>query len=73
MTCDTWDVVVVPFPFTDSPASKRRPALVLSLRAFNDGSAGVVFGKLVRIQHGPATVSVEDRSNVSHCPTGWEG
>lgn len=35
MTCDPWDVVVVPFPFTDRPASKRRPALVLSRRAFN--------------------------------------
>jgi len=33
----------------------------------------VLYGKLVQIQHGPATVSVEDQSNVSHCPTGWEG
>ncbi|MGZ8160896.1 MAG: type II toxin-antitoxin system PemK/MazF family toxin [Methylobacter sp.] len=28
-------VVVVPFPFTDQDASKRRPALVLSSTAFN--------------------------------------
>jgi len=33
--CDRWDVAVVPFPFTDRPAGKRRPALVLSPRAFN--------------------------------------
>jgi mRNA interferase MazF len=33
--CDRWDVVVVPFPFTDRPASKRRPALTLSQREFN--------------------------------------
>jgi mRNA-degrading endonuclease toxin of MazEF toxin-antitoxin module len=32
---DRWDVVVVPFPFTDRPASKRRPALTLSQREFN--------------------------------------
>lgn len=32
---DCWDVVVVPFPFTDRPAAKRRPALTLSSRAFN--------------------------------------
>ncbi|HET8551809.1 MAG TPA: type II toxin-antitoxin system PemK/MazF family toxin [Gammaproteobacteria bacterium] len=30
MTCSQWDVVVVPFPFTDRQAVKRRPALVLS-------------------------------------------
>lgn len=30
MTYDAYDVVVVPFPFTDRDASKRRPALVLS-------------------------------------------
>jgi mRNA interferase MazF len=32
---ERWDVVVVPFPFTDRPASKRRPALTLSQREFN--------------------------------------
>lgn len=35
MICDQWDVVVVPFPFTERPGNKRRPALVLSRRAFN--------------------------------------
>jgi len=36
MPCDTWDVVSVPFPFTDSSRTKRRPALVLSARPFNE-------------------------------------
>ena len=35
MTCETWQVVVVPFPFTDRATTKRRPALVLSAKAFN--------------------------------------
>ena len=35
MTCEQWGVVVVPFPFTDRPAHKRRPALVISNGLFN--------------------------------------
>jgi mRNA interferase MazF len=31
---NSFDVVVVPFPFTDRSTSKRRPALVLSNRSF---------------------------------------
>ena len=36
MICDPWDVVVVPFPFTEKAGAKRRPALVLSTKAFNE-------------------------------------
>jgi len=35
MTCDAFEVVVVPFPFTGSDQSVKRPAAVLSRRAFN--------------------------------------
>lgn len=35
MISDRWDVVVVPFPFTDRPDVKRRPALTISRRDFN--------------------------------------
>lgn len=48
MTCDPWDVVVVPFPFTDSPASKRRPALVLSSREFNHGSGHSLMAQITK-------------------------
>jgi mRNA interferase MazF len=33
--CEQWDVVVVPFPFTEKSGTKRRPAVVLSKKAFN--------------------------------------
>ena len=35
MTFDALDVVVVPFPFSDRRAAKRRPALIVSSAAFN--------------------------------------
>ncbi len=36
MTFEPLDVVVVPFPFTDRRAAKRRPALVVSSAGFNE-------------------------------------
>jgi mRNA interferase MazF len=33
--CDLGDVVVVPFPFVDIAAEKRRPSVVLSRQDFN--------------------------------------
>jgi mRNA interferase MazF len=33
--CNFGDVVVVPFPFVDLPADKRRPSVVLSRQSFN--------------------------------------
>ena len=36
MRFSPFEVVVVPFPFTDKATSKRRPALVISSKSFND-------------------------------------
>ena len=35
MIYDSFDVVVVPFPFTDRHAERRRPALIVSSPGFN--------------------------------------
>ena len=45
-TFDPFDVVVVPFPFTDSAATKRRPALVLSTEGFNTRAAHLVLAMI---------------------------
>lgn len=42
MTFDPLDVVVVPFPFSDRRATKRRPALVISSTAFNRAHAHAI-------------------------------
>ncbi len=36
MISERWDVVVVPFPFSERADTKRRPALVLSTTTFNE-------------------------------------
>jgi len=40
--CDQWHVVVVPFPFSDMPGAKNRPALVLSAKTFNRAGHSVL-------------------------------
>lgn len=42
MICDPWDVAVVPFPFSERPGTKRRPALVLSRRPFNEAGSSIL-------------------------------
>jgi mRNA interferase MazF len=39
---DPFDVVVVPFPFTDKAKQKPRPALVISSRGFNASHGQVI-------------------------------
>ena len=47
MIYNAFDVVVVPFPFTDRKTEKRRPALILSKKeAFNVGSGHYVLAMI---------------------------
>ena len=61
MICDRWDVVVVPFPFSDRAAEKRRPALVLSSTSFNRGGHTVMAMITTRGHHPwPGDCKLED-------------
>ena len=40
--CDTGDVVLLPFPFTDYSSFKKRPALVVSSREWNNARPDII-------------------------------
>lgn len=46
MICDIFDVVVVPFPFTEMAVSKFRPAVSLSRVAFNTANENTVLAMI---------------------------
>lgn len=48
MIVDEWSVVVVPFPFTDLPIWKPRPAVVLSKRLFQEKTGRSVLSMVTR-------------------------
>lgn len=53
MISGQWDVVRVPFPFTDKSAVKKRPALVLSSRMFNSASGHTVMAMITKRDNRP--------------------
>ena len=61
MTCEPLDVVAVPFPFTDRPAVKRRPALVVSSAAFNRTHAQSILAMITSARSAwPSDVAIRD-------------
>jgi mRNA interferase MazF len=54
-----FDVVVVPFPFTDSGATKRRPALILSdVKTFNTPMQKGVMAMITTATHQPWALDI---------------
>ena len=52
VTYSQFDVVVVPFPFTDSKATKKRPALIVSdATAFNNATGKSVMAMITTASH----------------------
>ncbi len=63
VTFEAFDVVVVPFPFTDRSTTKRRPALVLSdAKAFNKQIGQSVLAMITSARNSdwPLDVEIED-------------
>ena len=65
MICDVFDVVVVPFPFVDKPASKRRPALVLSNIHFN--AEGYAILSMITTKQYPAWPGDTQITDIASC------
>jgi mRNA interferase MazF len=59
--CDSGDVAVVPFPFSERPGTKRRPAVALSGGGFNQ-AGHTVFAMVTTKTHAPwpGDVTIED-------------
>ena len=59
MTYKQYDVVVVPFPFTDSKATKKRPALIISdATKFNRSTKKSVMAMITTASHAPWALDV---------------
>ena len=61
MTCEPLDIVAVPFPFTDRPAAKRRPALVVSTAAFNQDHGQAILAMITSARSAwPSDVTIQE-------------
>lgn len=59
MTYRQFEVVVVPFPFTDSSAAKKRPALIISnATTFNRSTKKSVVAMITTASHVPWALDV---------------
>src|SRR3954463_1630073 len=60
--CDRFEVAVVPFPFVDAPAVKRRPALSLSTAAFLQANGHGVFAMITTAKRSswPSDITLRD-------------
>lgn len=77
MICDAGDVVVVPFPFVDISAEKRRPSLILSLRAFNQANGHSICAMITTASRTrwPSDVAIQDFSEAGlprACVVRWK-
>jgi len=60
--CDRFDTAVIPFPFAEKPVIKRRPAVVLSGRAFNLANGATLMGMITTAKETdwPSDLTISD-------------
>jgi mRNA interferase MazF len=59
--CDQGDVLLVPFPFTDQQATKRRPAVVVSGKIYNQTHPDIILAPITsQIRPDPDSVLLTD-------------
>ncbi len=62
MKLDAGQIVLLPFPYTNLKTGKRRPALVLTGRDYNDESLDVVLAYVTsQRQTGPWSIMITDQ------------
>ena len=69
--CSAYDVVVVPFPFTDRRAAKRRPALAISTERFGIESSHTVLAMIASAKNPawPLDVTIDATRAGLHAPS----
>jgi hypothetical protein len=73
VTCNRYDVVVVPFPFTDRLASKRWPALALSTLEFSTEAGHIVLAMITSADNPNLAARCTDRFCARRASRGVEG
>lgn len=51
MICKSFDIVLVPFPFTDGIEVKKRPAIILTTELFNTGHEQSICAMITSATH----------------------
>ncbi|MCR6669985.1 type II toxin-antitoxin system PemK/MazF family toxin [Devosia ginsengisoli] len=69
-TYEFGDTILVPFPFTELPLSKRRPSVVLSSRSFNQACGQSIMGMITSatrsIWTGDITITDLEAAGIPH-------
>lgn len=65
MTFERFDTVVVPFPFTDRRATKRRPAVMLTDASFAEATGNAVLAMITSAEQSdwPGDTALSDRES----------